>query len=249
MKIEGMVKKVKYHNDDNGYYILDINISKTESVIVCGTGINVGKHDFISVEGEYSQNKYGVQFNTKIIDVIEPTKEESILTYLSSGIIKGLSKRIAKEMVRLHGANSMNILTDSPELLLRIKGVGEGTLNKIVDSWDIVRPSQNLLSKFSEMGFNDIEALLIYKRFNKRAYNVLNNIYLVSARIKTIGFKRVDELALRNGTPINCPIRILSCINAFLLDEHDSGACIVDYETIFNKVVHYLKINQEEMHF
>lgn len=248
MRTEGLVKKVKYYNEENGYYILNVKLSKTEDTIVCGYGQNVNKNDYIDVEGEYKESRYGKQFETKIINVVQPTKEEAILEYLSSGIIKGISKKAAKEIVKVWGTESINIIDNNPEVLLKIKGMGQAALTKVINSWKEVKPSNTMLNKLVELGFRNTEAIKIYNTFSKNTYKVFENLYLISSRVKSIDFKRVDEIALLNDIKKDDPKRILNCLDSFLLDEHNGGNCIVDYATLCNKVSRYLKLTFDEIY-
>ena len=52
-----------------------------------------------------------------------PAKEDSILKYLSSGLIKGLGPATAKKIVNKFGEESFNVLQFEPLKLTEIKGI------------------------------------------------------------------------------------------------------------------------------
>jgi exodeoxyribonuclease V alpha subunit len=248
LKIEGIVKSQKYFDEKSNYYILSVTVSKTDNITICGNGQDIKKNDCISVEGVWTQNKHGKQFKANFINVILPTKKETILEYLSSGIIKGIGKKNAAEMVRLWGDNALNVLDETPTMLLRLSGIGEKKLTKIVNSWDEVRPSEQTVSELIAIGFQNFEAIKIYKKFGFESLTMVKrNPYLIHRRISSISFEKVDAVALTIGIAYDNPQRILATVEHFLREEHRNGDCLINYNYIYNKCLKYSKVSSEAL--
>lgn len=247
-KLKGIIKKINFFNEKNNFYILRVIVNEKEHTVL-GVGQNLKINDYIDFEGQFKEikfkNKIQEQFQATYIKSIKPTSEETILEYLSSGIVKGISKTIAKKMVELWGDQSLEILDTKPTLLSRIKGVGAKKISTIINSWSLVKPQETYLEDLINMGFNSKEAVLIFKRFGEDSLNVINkNPYIVSKYIQQIKFEKIDSIAISlNHIEKTDQRRILATIDYFLQKEHDStGETLIDYDRIVRKILRYLKI-------
>lgn len=248
-KIEGIVKTKNFYDENNNFYYLTVLTSKTNKIKVSGTGSDLIKiNDCISANGVWEKTSHGSQFKADLINIIKPTKKETILEYLSSGIIKGLSKKNAIEIVRLWGEDSMNVLDNYPERLLRLNGIAEGKLAKIIKSWEEVRPSEQSIGELVALGFNNYEAIKIYQKFGLESLTIArSDPYLIHRRVHSIPFEKVDEISLKIGILPDSPKRILATLEHFLKEEHKSGECLISYDLFFFKCIKYLKISNEKL--
>jgi exodeoxyribonuclease V alpha subunit len=250
LKLEGIVKSQIFFDEITNYYILKVTIPKTEKCItVSGSGQTINKNDCISVEGTWGNNKYGDEFKANYINVVLPTTKEVILEYLSSGIIKGIGKKTASEMVTQWGDNALKVLDETPTMLKRLSGIGDKKLQKIVNSWDEVRPSEQTIGELITFGFTNIEAIKIYKKFGIESLTIVKKTpYLISRRLTSIDFEKVDYVALKIGMSPKNPQRIRAAIEHFLTEEHRSGDCLINYNELYNKCLKYLKIDVDTFH-
>lgn len=248
-RIEGIVKAKKFHNEESGYQVVVVLLPDGKKVHVTGknpTAIKI--NDCINVEGSYYMNKMGRQFGANIIDIVLPTKLETIKSYLTSGIIKGLTKKNGAILVDQWGEEAINILDNHPDRLLKLDGIGASKLQKILDSWKKVRPSEQNMHEIIDLGFSEVEAIKIVQKFNTKAMEVIQNrIYTIHKRISYIEFEKVDEIALLMGHKKNASNRILAAIDHFLLTAHDNGECLINYDMFFNRLARYLKVEDREL--
>ena len=248
-RIEGIVKNKKHYNEDNGFYILVILVDK-KKITIMGNGADcIKRNDCVSGYGVWETSKYGKHFKVNAIKVIKPTKKETILEYLSSGIIKGIGKKNAIEMVRLWGEKAIEVIDEQPELLLRLNGIGNAKLQKIINSWEEVRPSEQTISELIDIGFKNNEAITIYQKFKDESLKIArNNPYLIHRKCRSIDFEKVDEVALNIGIAYNSPKRILATLEHFLIEEHNkTGNCLIEYNEFFQKCQKYLKVTSDEV--
>lgn len=241
INFEGFIKKIKFEGNDN-FYILEVQNKEKEEFILQGIAQNIRGGDYFKAKG-FWQNKKGKSiFVADFIEVLEPTEEESILEYLSSGIIKGIGKVSAKKIVELFGENSLKIIDQKPEKLLRIPKLGQRTLTKIINSWNEVKPSEQIVSELIRIGFKNFEAVKIYKAFGNESISLLKTFpYNISTKVKSIDFKTIDYIVLSMGFPVDSPIRIKGALMHFLYEIQKTGDCIISKEEVVNLTFDYLK--------
>lgn len=91
----------------------------------------------LELDGEWVENKYGYQLQVEQWQEIVPQTADGLLAYLGSGLIKGIGPKTAEDIVATFGPDTLNILDNSPEKLLQIRGITEGKLK------DAPCPSKN----------------------------------------------------------------------------------------------------------
>tara|TARA_B100000700_G_C15063014_1_gene867330 strand:+ start:6320 stop:8554 length:2235 start_codon:yes stop_codon:yes gene_type:complete len=248
--LKGIVKKIKHKNTEKHFYIIAVEcLTKKEQYTVLGHGNNIHLNDVVSCEGGFVFHTYKgkttEQFKADIISKIKPTNEETILEYLSSGIVKGIGKKTAKQMVDIWGCDALDILDKKPNLLLRLNGVGEKTITKIINSWSDVKPAEETVNHLINIGFNSNEAVSIYKKFQDKSLQMLTeNPYLIHHKVYNIKFEKLDAIAVSLGIDKESPYRIFSTIEYFLAQEHNkNGSTIIDYNKVYFLCKRYLKVD------
>lgn len=246
--IEGFVYLKKFYNKKNDYYVLSLKMGKNkkDKKIVCGYGTDLNINDYVRATGKWVEVNNGFKFEAITIEAIRPSEKETILEYLSSGIIKGVGAKNAKEIVSVWGDKSLEILDKEPEQLLRITGIGNKKLQKIINSWDEVQPSNEIYKTLMDYGFQNFEAIRIYKFFKSESLNVVKERpYSIHKRIKSISFEKVDSVALSMGVEKDNEERVISALEFFLLEGHKSGDTLIDYFQVFNISRIYLDVDRE----
>jgi exodeoxyribonuclease V alpha subunit len=245
--LEGIVKYVKFHNENDNFYILTVKSGEGKSHTVCGSGTNIKINDYVSADGIWAENgSYGRQMKNAELKIAKPSNQKNILTYLSAGIIKGISKKNAIDIVAHFGEGSLDVIENSPEELKIIRNIGDNKIQKIINSWDRVKPSEHAVTELMTMGYQNFEAASIYKKFGKDALGVARTSpYIIHRRINQIVFEKVDWVTLHNGGSSHLPDRILAAIEHFIREEHRSGECLVSYKRVYYKASRYLKVPDE----
>jgi exodeoxyribonuclease V alpha subunit len=248
MNLKGIVKQKKFHDEESDFYILTVNLStdKRDMIIVKGNGADIKLGDYVEFNGAYENTKNGKQFVTPLIKTTRPSKVEIIEQYLSSGLIKPITKRIAEQMVSKFGADIFRVLEEEPEQLKFLKGVGEKTLQNILTAWDENEDSQEMIDEIITIGFNHIEAIKIYKRFKLRSISTIKtNIFFIRRRVKTIEFEKLDEIFLSMNKKRDDNERVRACIEAMTDRLHESGSTIVKMGNLIAISRDYLKVDEQ----
>ena len=104
MLISGKIEGVVFRNEENGYTVA--KVSMHGEILTCVgrfPSANVGER--VEIEGTLKKNeRYGEQIVASNVKVLPPDDEESIVKYLSSGLIKGVGEVTARNIVAPNAA-------------------------------------------------------------------------------------------------------------------------------------------------
>ena len=85
----------------------------------------------LEIEGDWKEGKYGLQFHVENWHELVPPTTEGLLSYLSSGLLKGIGESTARSIVQRFGTDTLDVLEFHPEKLLEIRGITEQKLEEI----------------------------------------------------------------------------------------------------------------------
>jgi exodeoxyribonuclease V alpha subunit len=94
----GLVERVTFHNDENGFCVLRVKArGKRDLITVVGHAATIYAGEFIQASSEWSNDRtHGVQFRARFLKAVPPTTVEGIEKYLGSGMIRGIGPVYAK---------------------------------------------------------------------------------------------------------------------------------------------------------
>ena len=99
--IAGLVERVTFHNEDNGFCVLRVKArGKREPITVVGHAAVISAGEFLQASGEWNNDRtHGVQFRARFLKTMPPTTAEGIEKYLGSGMIRGIGPAYARKLV------------------------------------------------------------------------------------------------------------------------------------------------------
>ena len=132
-----VVERITYQNEDNGYSVIKVRVKGfSDLVTVVGSMASVNVGCVLSVRGEWKvDNKYGKQFNAVSWNETLPATVYGIEKYLGSGLIKGIGPVYAKRIVEQFGVDTLQIIEDNPDELIKVNGIGEKRVEMIKKAW------------------------------------------------------------------------------------------------------------------
>ena len=148
----------------------------------------------LELDGEWVESKYGYQLQVEQWQEIVPQTADGLLAYLGSGLIKGIGPKTAEDIVATFGPDTLNILDNEPEKLLQIRGITEGKLKDIEESYAESRVLRNLMSLLGPFKITPATALKIYQNFGPACVDILKKCPYDLCQISGFGFKRVDGI-------------------------------------------------------
>jgi exodeoxyribonuclease V alpha subunit len=122
--LAGLVERVTYHNDGNGYCVLRIKArGHRELVTVVGHAAVISAGEWITASGEWVNDRtHGQQYRAKFLKTSEPTSLAGIEKYLGSGMIRGIGPVYAKKLGRAFGDKVFDIARSAATLVFCEQG-------------------------------------------------------------------------------------------------------------------------------
>jgi len=246
-EFSGEVEKIIYRDEETGFAIASI-VLKTQRGTECnsvdtftsllsatsakstGTVTVTGNMPVLAEGitgrfwGEYeSTQKYGFQLKVEGYDVSFDDNVDAILDFLSSGIVKGVGKRLAYSIYNTFGEDTIYVLDNKPERLVEVNGIGAKSYLGIYESWLSVRSLLNLVGLFSGNGLPIRFAAMAYDKFGSDAEVKINENPYILTRLRGLGFKTVDTFAMSIGVQPNSPDRLVAGFRYMLHEESREG--------------------------
>jgi len=220
MKINGRIEDIIFRNNENGYTILEVS-QGIISTIVVGKFPVVGIGEEVELEGEEVFNpKYGKQFSATSIKIKEPTTCESIIKYLSSGLISGVGIVTATNIVNYFKEDTLKIIEKEPKRLIEVKGVSERKALEIYQTYQDIKKMQQAVMFLQKYDVSINMAVKIYEAYKDKTESFLKkNPYKLVEDVEGIGFKTADKIAFKMGVEKDSKFRIragvLYCLNEY----------------------------------
>lgn len=166
----------------------------------------------LELDGEWVESKYGYQLQVEQWQEIVPQTADGLLAYLGSGLIKGIGPKTAEDIVATFGPDTLNILDNEPEKLLQIRGITEGKLKDIEESYAESRVLRNLMSLLGPFKITPATALKIYQNFGPACVDILKKCPYDLCQISGFGFKRVDGIVRKTDNRLHSTERIKGAV-------------------------------------
>ena len=119
--LAGLVERVTFHNEDNGFCVLRVKArGQRDLITVVGHAAVIGAGEFVQTSGRWVNDRtHGVQFRADFLRAAPPTTAEGIEKYLASGMIKGVGD-VFRQACRDLGAIAGNAVPDPIQLADRV---------------------------------------------------------------------------------------------------------------------------------
>ena len=195
----------------------------------------------LELDGEWVESKYGYQLQVEQWQEIVPQTADGLLAYLGSGLIKGIGPKTAEDIVATFGPDTLNILDNEPEKLLQIRGITEGKLKDIEESYAESRVLRNLMSLLGPFKITPATALKIYQNFGPACVDILKKCPYDLCQISGFGFKRVDGIVRKTDNRLHSAERIKGAVLYTLEDARSkSGHLFLPSEDLVKETLFLL---------
>ena len=224
--LEGVIERITFHNEDNGYTVARLLPPNARDVItIIGNFSNPVVGESLLCYGTWTNHsQWGKQMNVARYEVVRPATAFAIEKYLGSGMVKGVGPVTAKRIVAKFGEDALDIIENYPRKLLGVGGIGEKTLAKITTAWKDQREVKNIMLFLQSHGVSPAYAVKIYKAYGSKSIEVVEkNPYQLASDIWGIGFKSADKIARAIGIAEDDPRRIEAGVVYVLNEAVESG--------------------------
>ena len=248
MQKEGTLTKIIFNNAGNGYTVAVLDTDEG-TVRIAGSVAEPREGARYRLQGRFTIHpKYGEQFSFTEYEELVPEGEDAILEFLAAGNIRGIGPKMARTLVDTFGEDTLRVIEESPEKLLRISGIGPKSLARITESFGESREFASVSIELRELGIEMTDAIRIYKCYGSDASEVVrDNPYILVEDIRGMSFPRADQIAARLGFEPDSAYRIESGIRHILRVWAVSGSTLMPEELLAEKVSDLLDIERDKV--
>ena len=193
--LSGVVERVVFRNEDNGWTVLDLETEEEVHKVV-GVLPNVNAGESLRLLGTWVEHpSFGHQFRAEHCEACLPNGATAILRYLSAGSVKGIGPATAAKIVEKFGEETLNILEREPERLAEIRGITPAKARQIGEDYASQFGLREVMMTFAQYGLTPNEALRCWKRWGHATIGkIRENPYLLCSSGLYIGFERADAI-------------------------------------------------------
>lgn len=224
VNMQGMVESVTFYNADNGYTVFDFS-SDGELFTATGNAGELFPGESVTLTGRWTVHPtFGKQLKVESCLPAMPRTESEMLSYLSSGIIKGIKEKTAQKIIARFGADSFFVLEHEPRRLAQIKGISLEAAKRMGEEFTRRAAEREALIALEKYGLTTAECMRIFKRFGPRAAETVErNPYLLCNEGINISFDRACDIAARLPEAPSEDCRIDAGVLWVLRHNRDSG--------------------------
>jgi exodeoxyribonuclease V alpha subunit len=208
--VEGEVERIVFEGRDSGFLVGRLHRKQPpELMTFVGTGLAVSPGETVRLWGRWVDNaKFGRQLRVERYETILPATVDAIEKYLGSGLIDGIGPVYAHRLVKAFGVETLRVIDETPERLLKVEGIGKKRAAQIREAWQAQKAIQSIMLFLQGHGIAASQSVRIYKHYGDKAVAVLrDNPYRLAEDIPGISFKIADEIAAQMGIEPASPKR------------------------------------------
>ena len=246
-RLRCVVERVTYQNETNGYSVIKCRAKGYADLItVVGSMPEVHVGSVLTLSGEWTVNpKFGRQFTVSSFEETLPATVYGIEKYLGSGLVKGIGPKFAARIVRAFGAETLNVIEEDPDALLRVPGIGKLRVERIKKSWDEQKEIKNIMLFLQGHDVSTTHATKIYKTYGSDSIRVVKeNPYRLADDIWGIGFRTADTIAEKLGVEKETAVRLRSGLLYTLNKLSDEGHCYARREQLLKTGAELLAVEE-----
>ncbi|HEY2989107.1 MAG TPA: ATP-dependent RecD-like DNA helicase [Candidatus Binatia bacterium] len=227
--LQGTITRITYQDPQAPYTVARLEVDEVEEVTVVGGIFPVSEGEEIKVSGIWRTHpRYGLQFQAEQWEKVEPATLGGIEKYLGSGLIKGIGPTYARRLVSAFGLETLKILSQEPQRVLEVSGIGRVRAQKILRAWQDQRGMQDVMVFLQGHGVGSALALRIYRAFGAETVaRVKENPYCLAEEVYGVGFILADRIAATLGISGDFPLRVQAGLLHVLRKFADDGHCYV----------------------
>ena len=198
----------------------------------------VRQNDPVSLRGKWEDHpKYGWQFSADWLDAQVDLDPAGLANHLANHPdIAGIGPAKAKLIADAFGADFDRVIRDKPAA---VAAAAKAPLDRILDLQRIWIETSKLnaaMTYLASYGLTHFQVTTLVGKFGNHVIPMLReDPYLLISEVPGFGFKRVDKIARRLGTPKELPSRLRAGIRYTVHSALDDGDCWVEYEDLLDR--------------
>ena len=244
--IRGVVQRITYQNAENGYSVIKCAVKGySDLVTVVGTMPDVHVGSVLYLGGCWRIDpKYGRQFAMETFEETLPATVFGMEKYLGSGLIKGIGPKFARKIVQEFGKDTLDVIEEDPDRLLKVPGIGKLRVERIRTSWQEQKEIRNIMLFLQSHSVSTAHATKIFKTYGSDSIKIVReNPYKLADDIWGIGFKTADTIAEKMGFGHEKYVRLRSGLIYTLNRLADDGHCFATRDMLLRSASELLTVD------
>ncbi len=234
----GIISKIIYKNESNGYAVCAFETDGIEETIVGYFG-SVHEGTSLSIEGDYAEHvKYGRQFKVSKYQYTKPKSLNDIQLFFIFNKFDGIGPILSNRIIDAFGDETIDIIENNPYKLLEVKGISKSIIDSMVDTLSKRTSEQSeeeeQIKKILEFDISLANATKIFRTYKERSsYIIMNEPYKMALDIDGFGFKTCDDIAMKAGFSVEDERRVIAAIEYIVMQyQNATGNCYINKNEI-----------------
>src|SRR6266508_4123756 len=245
LSLVGSVERVTYHNEQNGYTVLRLQIpGRGEPVTVVGNFSAVSPGESLRVTGWWTTHpQYGDQFKMADYAITRPATVAGIQKYLGSGLIKGVGPITARRIVEHFKEKTLEVIEGDISRLGEVKGVSRKRVEMIQRAWEEQRAIKEVMLFLQSHAVSTSFAVKIFKQYGADAITVVEKTpYRLAAEVYGIGFRTADQIARNLGMAPDAEERLRAGLQHTRMRASEEGHCYLPAGDLIERSAEALEV-------
>ena len=246
-QLEATIEGTVFRNPENGYSVLTVRSGRSE-VTVIGTLPELSPGEQAVFSGEWTEHRtYGRQFRCTSCELKTPTTLLGIERFLGSGLIHGIGPSTATLIVAAFGEETLSVLSEHPERLCEVRGIGKKRAAMITESFLEQQSTRRAMIFLQSYGIPPALSVRISRYYGDRTPEIVReNPYRLCDDLEGVGFKTADRIGLSLGIAPESEDRIRSAMKYILREAAaSSGHVFLPEEELCTVSASLLNVPQE----
>lgn len=222
--VEGQFYRQIYCNGQYGTTIAIYKDTSDSEITVTGIMLPTKKNVTYRFSGTWVNHaKYGRQYKAESYEEVIGADKESLIAYLSSGIIQGIGRATAVKIVGRFGEDTIKVMDSDICRLMEIKGISDRKIKKIKESYMQSRQAKDVILKLGKYGISPKMAMKVYQTFKDQSMEIIERHPYRLCQVSGISFVIADSIADKTDEYECDPERFSACARYVLLSNENNA--------------------------
>ena len=233
--LRGIVETVFY----SGATFSAGRLRSADGVIATFAGkIFVREGETIRLEGRWAKHpKYGRQFAAESLGYDLEMDADGLANFLANHPdVKGIGPAKARVIAEHFSTGFDAVIRASPDRVAAVARIPAEAALALQRVWVANADFNAAMTYLSRFGLTHHQVTTLVQRFGSQVVPILQrDPYVLVREIRGFGFKKVDKIARKMGTPKDLPSRIRAGLGYCVAEALDDGDCWVEYEDLLDR--------------
>ncbi len=223
--LEGVLARYLYVNDEESFAVALVRVPGAGEIKAVGAlgGLTEGERVRLVGYGRLNP-RFGPEFRVEASHPILPATAEGIESYLASGKVKGIGRRLARRLVDHFGADTLRVIEEAPERLREVEGIGAGRRRELRAAFAEHRGQRDALVFLQGHGLRPALAARVWRALgDDTVRRVREDPFRLVGEVSGIGFTTADRIAAALGLDPDDPRRATAAVLHAVAAAGDDG--------------------------